>query len=183
MRSADCQPCEGVRLSEPATEAASDMAMKWLSPWLSGAIALAFGTLIVVGLTRGWFFGRVDPVEARRIDVGRAVYRANCAQCHGIQAEGQANWQSPNPDWTVPAPPHNPSGHTWHHADGLLFRIVLEGGTIYEGPGFKSAMPGFGDQLSEEQIRSVIAYLKTFWDPSQRDFQAAVSQSDPLPGG
>ncbi|MBM3946073.1 MAG: cytochrome c [SAR202 cluster bacterium] len=112
---------------------------------------------------------------------GGAVYQANCAACHGTNGQGQPGWRRQNSDGTYPAPPHDASGHTWHHGDGLLFRIVKEGGKVYETPGFKSSMPPFGDRLSDEEIRAVIAYIKTLWPPKLQASQGEAAKTDPFP--
>ena len=57
-------------------------------------------------------------------------------------------------------------GHTWHHGDGTLFRIVSQGGAIYESPdlpNYKSGMPAFGEKLTRDEIISVINYVKSLW--------------------
>ncbi len=85
------------------------------------------------------------------LEAGRGVFVANCAVCHGAGGEGQPDWHIRKDDGTLPAPPLNGEGHTWHHADGLLYRIVSQGGAIFEDPsvpGFKSAMPSFGETLT-----------------------------------
>ena len=120
----------------------------------------------------------LDPALVAR---GSAIYQANCARCHGERGEGQPNWKVSNPDGTVPPPPHDATGHTWHHADGLLYRIVHDGGKIYESGGFKSQMPAWGDTLSPDEIRAVITYLKTLWGPKERAIQAEASRDDPFP--
>ncbi|MBI4201277.1 MAG: cytochrome c, partial [Chloroflexi bacterium] len=112
---------------------------------------------------------------------GRAIYQASCARCHGLEREGAPNWQQQNPDLTYPPPPHDSTGHTWHHSDGVLYRIVRDGGKAYEGPGFKSAMPPFRDLLSPEETRAVIIYLKSLWGSKERAFQADASLKDPFP--
>jgi mono/diheme cytochrome c family protein len=119
---------------------------------------------------------RPDPAE-----LGSRVYQQSCAVCHGRAGEGQPNWQVRQPDGTYPAPPHDATGHTWHHGDGLLFRYVKYGGDSLDIPGFQSGMPAFGDQLSDEEIRAVINYLKTFWEEEQREFQARASEHNPFP--
>ena len=123
----------------------------------------------------------VQPLDPGLVGKGRSVYQTKCAQCHGIKGEGQPNWRQQNADKTYPPPPHDSTGHTWHHSDGLLYRIVRDGGKIYEDPGFKSAMPAFGDRLSDEEIRSVITYLKSLWGSQERAFQAEVSLEYPFP--
>ncbi|MSQ11651.1 MAG: cytochrome c [Dehalococcoidia bacterium] len=115
------------------------------------------------------------------VQPGRAIYAANCARCHGANGEGEPNWRRQSPDETYPAPPHDSSGHTWHHAGGLLYRVVRDGGRIFEAPGFKSAMPAFGDLLSPEETRAVIIFLKTMWGPEERAAQAEASIQDPFP--
>ncbi|MCH7712033.1 MAG: cytochrome c [Chloroflexi bacterium] len=123
----------------------------------------------------------MQPLDEGQIERGRAVYQANCAQCHGANAEGQASWLQRNLDGTLKAPAHDVTGHTWHHSDGLLFRIVRDGGMVYETTGFKSGMPGFGDRLNSEEIRAVITYLKSLWGPEERSFQKEGSLRDPFP--
>lgn len=144
---------------------------------LAGIAAwLAFGRSSSSGPASGSLVA--DPA---RIAQGGALYATNCASCHGAKGEGQANWKSSNPDGTYPPPPHDASGHTWHHADGLLFRIVRDGGTMFESAGFKSGMSAWGDRLTDEEIRAVITYLKTLWGERERTLQAEVSAADPFP--
>lgn len=151
-------------------------------------------SLALVGIGYWWFTNgpgasRVSappeslaqPLDLKEVARGLAIYQTSCAVCQGANAEGQPNWRQRNPDGTYAAPPHDSTGHTWHHGDGLLFRIVRDGGKIYEDPGFKSMMPAFGDQLSEEDIRAVITYFKSLWGPQERAFQAEVSREDPFP--
>ena len=80
------------------------------------------------------------------IEEGREVYASACAACHGAAGEGQPEWHVLKADGTLPAPPLNGDGHTWHHPDGVLYRVVSEGGQVLEDPAleFKSAMPAFG---------------------------------------
>ena len=121
---------------------------------------------------------------------GREVFRANCAACHGVDAAGQPDWHISNPDGTLPPPPLNGDGHTWHHGDGLLYRVVKLGGQQFEDPrfpDFKSAMPAFGDQLTHEEIIEVLTYIKSLWEGktsrglSIQEAQALASEVDPFP--
>ena len=65
---------------------------------------------------------------------GRSLFAANCAACHGASGEGQPDWYISKPDGTLPAPPLNGDGHTWHHADGFLCQVVDESGKFREVP-------------------------------------------------
>ena len=139
------------------------------------------GLLLVVGESGPNPDVATAPLDPQLVAQRQAVYGANCAACHGQRGEGDPNWRQQNADDTYPPPPHDASGHTWHHGDGLLYRIIRDGGKSYESPGFKSAMPAFTDKLSPEEIRWVITYLKTLWGPEERAFQAEVSLQDPFP--
>ena len=121
---------------------------------------------------------------------GQEIFAATCAACHGADGLGQPDWHIPKEDGTLPAPPLNGDGHTWHHGDGLLYRIVSEGGAFLEVPSvpnFESRMPAFREQLIHDELVAVITYIKTFWiDKTSRglsilESQALVSENDPFP--
>jgi len=110
--------------------------------------------------------------DADTLALGEQVYDAECASCHGADGEGQFPDAPMQPDETgrIGAPPHDGTGHTWHHDDDLLIRYVIEGGQA--PPDQFYPMPGFEEKLSDEEITAVIAYIKTMWSPQQRMVQA-----------
>lgn len=108
---------------------------------------------------------------------GEGTYRDHCASCHGTDLEGQPNWRQPLPDGGFPAPPHDADGHTWHHPDQLLFEITKRGGQALAPPGFKSNMPGFGDQLTDRYIRAVLAFIKSRWPEEIRQRQLEIARA------
>lgn len=115
--------------------------------------------------------------DAAQLALGRQVYEANCASCHGLHGEGTvADWKQPNQDGSFPPPPHDDTGHTWHHSDAQLYGIVANGGAMPN-----SAMPAFNDILSHEEIVTTLEYIKTFWSKETRTAQAQVSQEQPYP--
>ncbi len=107
--------------------------------------------------------------------MGQRFYDLACASCHGKNLEGQPNWQSPLPAGGLPAPPHDESGHTWHHPDEILFRITKLGGAAEAPAGFKSNMPAFSGVLTDEQIWATLAYIKSRWPESIQRRQADAS--------
>ena len=141
-------------------------------------ILLAFGVSLPGSERDTLPFGLSGRSEA---ELGANVYRTNCAACHGPSGEGQPNWQQRGPNGVLPAPPHDSTGHTWHHADGLLYRIIRDGGAQFEGPTTPSGMPAFGELLDDGEIRAVIVHLKSRWGDEERAFQSQVSEADPLP--
>jgi mono/diheme cytochrome c family protein len=121
------------------------------------------------------------PIEARLVELGGPVYAANCAVCHGARGEGTPNWQTRGADGALPPPPHDSTGHTWHHGDGLLFRIVRDGCATYQVGPEPCGMPAFGADLSDEEVRAVIEFMRTWWGPEERAFQEEVTLNDPFP--
>ena len=57
----------------------------------------------------------LKPNEPAVVALGEQVYAQNCAACHGAKLEGQANWRQRGFNGYMPAPPHDETGHTWHH--------------------------------------------------------------------
>ncbi len=98
------------------------------------------------------------------VALGANVYEANCASCHGANLEGQANWRSPGEDGRLPAPPHDETGHTWHHDGGTLFQLTKYGvGALINDPDYASNMPIYDGVLSDEEIIAVLSYIKSTW--------------------
>ncbi len=117
-----------------------------------------------------------DEFEGRDLVRGEQLYSQNCASCHGENLEGQPDWRAPTPDGVLPAPPHDVSGHTWHHDTTLLLEYTRLGGqAALEARGvanFTSGMPAFGDVLSDEEIMDILAFIRSSWPAHARDVQA-----------
>ena len=143
-----------------------------IRPWL----ILGFVGVMLIVIANAIFsrppsISSANPNNPQAVALGRGVYVQHCASCHGGNLEGQPNWQTPNPDGTMPAPPHDPSGHTWHHTDESLFTTVKYGSQATSPPGYPASMPGFGSVLSDDEIYAVLAYIKSTWPPEVQQLQ------------
>lgn len=131
--------------------------VRWLL--LGGAFALA-------GCAGGAPEAGIDPSDAGLVARGETVYRQHCAACHGVDLKGQPEWRRRLPNGRLPAPPHDESGHTWHHANAELFAMTRNGMVPPLAPaGYESDMPAYADVLSDDDIRAVLAYIQSTWPP------------------
>lgn len=118
---------------------------------------------------------RIDAGDPELVVLGRKVYRDYCAACHGTDREGEPDWKKRKANGTMPAPPHDETGHTWHHPDGMLFTMTKMGGQVVAPAGYKSGMPGFMDVLSDREIVASLAFIKSYWPAKIRKRQERIS--------
>jgi mono/diheme cytochrome c family protein len=97
------------------------------------------------------------------VTLGEMLYQNHCARCHGRNLEGQVNWHKRDQDGYLPAPPHDETGHTWHHADMLLFEMTKYGIKALAGGDYKTKMPIYEGLLSDDDIVAILSYIKSQW--------------------
>ncbi len=129
-----------------------------------GLVALlAAGGAVAYGA--GYFGGAagLDPGDRDKVALGARVYAENCAACHGANLEGQPDWRQRLPNGRLPAPPHDATGHTWHHPDDQLFALTKYGPAALAGGGYQSDMPAYEGILTDAEIWAVLSYIKSRW--------------------
>jgi len=155
------------------------------------ALVMAWAAVLVAAVAAGgWILWREAPsdgapasiagvlADPARLREGEVIYRQHCAACHGGQLEGQPNWRQRNAAGRLPAPPHDDSGHTWHHPDAMLFEITRNGmKPPIAPPDYESDMPGFAASLDDAQIWSVLGFIASRWSPREREHQARVTRA------
>ena len=128
-------------------------------------VACCFGSGAIAG----------HELHDRDLTNGQTLYTEQCASCHGANLEGQPDWRSPDEDGVLPAPPHDETGHTWHHDNQLLFEYTRLGGeealAARGVTGFQSGMPGFGEALSDNDIWDVLGYIRSTWPDRVQEIQ------------
>lgn len=139
-----------------------------LGRWLSASQTAVFNDVVIPA---------VPKLSGESIAKGATLYATYCAQCHGANLNGTPNWKERLADGSLPPPPHDSSGHTWHHSDKVLLEIIRKGGD----PDANSKMPAFGDKLSDEDITAILDFFKSTWGEKEREYQWGVTATSQEP--
>ena len=168
------------------TDTAPELTRTWAERWLRartlvvGALVAFAGAGIVLANAAGidGTLTRLADDDLAVVARGEVLYAEQCASCHGANLEGQPNWRQRDANGLLPAPPHDETGHTWHHADDLLFEITKYGpGVVIGDDTYRSAMPAYASVLSDEEIVAVLSYIKSRWPEKERTWQEDVNRS------
>lgn len=135
------------------------------------AIAAAF---LLLGRSGPSAQGLLQPDDEAVVAQGSRLYGQHCASCHGARLEGQPDWRQRGLDGLLPAPPHDASGHTWHHASAHLIELTRFGPQRFAGPDYRSAMPAYEGTLSVAEIAAVLSFIKSTWPPEVRRRHDAI---------
>ena len=104
------------------------------------------GILFVALATSAW--SQSEPV------VGKEVYDRLCVSCHGPTGRGGRM------AGMLPVPPRNlaDASYMQGRTQDQLFTVIKDGSAAL---GLSDAMPGFGNQLNDQEIRDTVAYVQT----------------------
>jgi len=87
---------------------------------------------------------------------GKEIYKAQCLKCHGTEGKGDG------PTATMLKLPKvgnlSDKKSMQQYSDEDLFKIITEGGSAF---GKSKVMPSYKNKLSEDEIRSLVEFLKT----------------------
>lgn len=149
---------------------------------LLGALIVVLGLGAIAGLVVSREDGvRLKPEDQEVVSLGKEIYDNYCALCHGKNLEGQPDWRRPGPDGRFPAPPHDDSGHTWHHPDKVLFEMVKFGPQKFAGRNYQSNMPPFENVLDDKEILAVLSFIKSRWSKTVRRRHSRIDEASREP--
>ena len=116
------------------------------------------------------------PNDASLVSLGQKIYLQNCASCHGVKLEGQKNWQTRDDEGYLLAPPHDETGHTWHHTDEYLFLMTKYGIEKIIGKKYPNNMPAYEDILSDKEIIAVLSFIKSSWQKKIQEIHNNINR-------
>ncbi len=144
---------------------------------LAVLLVTALISLLLIGSARDVLSGEKSASAKQVVAVGQAIYVKQCARCHGDDLQGQPNFRQRLPNGKMPAPAHDETGHTWHHADWQLFEITKTGRQPFRPPEYKTDMPAYKDILTDEEIWAVLASIKNSWPVNIQERQSEFSRT------
>lgn len=153
----------------------------------AGRLVAMLGFAAFAGVAFAWASGEQDPNrlapdDGEVVNLGETLYSAQCASCHGKQLEGEPNWRMRDKDGYLPAPPHDETGHTWHHSDAQLIKLTKYGLSGLIGGEYKTRMPAYEGVLSDPEIIAVLSFIKSRWPADIRErhdqLNAAATSKD-----
>ncbi|MEX0301709.1 MAG: cytochrome c [Leisingera sp.] len=136
--------------------------MKWMIGGIAAAVLLGGGLYWLAG-AEARAIGILPYQDPAAVAAGEVIYQDYCASCHGADLQGEVDWQVRDAEGYLPAPPHDESGHTWHHPDAQLLAITKFGVAQLVGNGYRSRMEGYEGLLSEAEMVAALAYIKSRW--------------------
>ncbi|MCB8981385.1 MAG: copper resistance protein CopC [Ardenticatenaceae bacterium] len=148
-----------VRAAKNEGQLVALLAISLVCFWLGGSQLYTFFT---VEYTPAKFATNPILPDVESIAIGQALFNENCVPCHGPEGRGNG----PTAQTLSPPPADFAAGHTAIHTDGDLYYWILQG--IED-----TAMPAFGDQLTEEQAWHLVNYVRHL---SVREDTATASQ-------
>ena len=105
---------------------------------------------------------------------GKAAYERLCLTCHGADGRGGRMARM------LPVPPRDLADPTYMESRSAehLFVVIKDGSAA---AGLSNAMPGFGGQLDDQEIRNTVAYLQTLAEaqlaaPSQEETETPAAE-------
>lgn len=119
-----------------------------------------------------------DPVSVAH---GARLFEERCAQCHGPQAQGHPDWQTPSDGSFAAAPPLNGTGNDWKRSRAELAVIIKNG--VRRKTDNADIMPAWKGRLNDSDVEDVINWMQSLWPPDVYQAWSKAQGAAPAPKG
>ena len=99
-----------------------------------------------------------EPASVAR---GAALYEQHCTLCHGPQAQGHPDWQTPSDGAFAAAPPLNGTGNDWKRTRVELAAVIKNG--VRRKSDKTEVMPAWKGRLGDRDIEDVLNWMQSLW--------------------
>lgn len=99
--------------------------------------------------------------EPASLTRGAALFDQHCALCHGPQAQGHPDWQTPSNGSFAAAPPLDGTGNDWKRNRAELAAAIQNG--IKRKSDNEMVMPAWKGRLKDQDVEDVINWLQSLW--------------------
>ncbi len=114
--------------------------------------------------------------DTTRIARGAKVFEENCAQCHGPQAQGHPDWQTPGDGSFAAAPPLDGSGTEHTRTKSQLLNVIKHGAR----KNGVDIMPAWQGRLSNQDMEDAITWFQSLWPPEVYNEWHKISGAEPV---
>ena len=97
------------------------------------------------------------PSNSATLDAARALYRNDCAKCHGINGDGK---RPPGSMYSYNVQPTN-------FTNGKIIDAMSDGEIFWKITNGRKPMPSFKNRLTDEQRWQLVNLLRTFAHPKK----------------
>jgi mono/diheme cytochrome c family protein len=115
-------------------------------------LSVCAGCLLFAGAARGQSLEDVERFTDGDAARGAPLYKRYCSGCHGVDGRGGAHTFMPHIQNLTS------KDYIEFLPDGYLFTVIAEGG---QAVGKSSMMPAWGATLSEQDIKDIIAHIRS----------------------
>jgi len=112
-----------------------------------------------------------------RIARGAKIFEENCAQCHGPQAQGHPDWQTPSDGTFAAAPPLDGSGNEHKRTRSELLNVIRNGAR----KNGLEVMPAWQRRLSNQEMEDVVTWFQSLWPPEVYKEWHSANSANPSP--
>lgn len=139
--------------------------------WAAGGAALGLTTLLLVSWSR---VGAASDPD-RDVQAGRALFATHCATCHGEGGRGDGASAAA----FATRPSDLADGRLMNGLpDEFLVSVITHGGPAQ---GLAPTMPPFDRTLSADQVRRLVAFVRTLAKPEHRGGPASLARPSRAP--
>lgn len=119
-----------------------------------------------------------DPASVAR---GAQLFGERCAECHGPQAQGHPDWQTPSDGSFAAAPPLNGTGNDWKLTRAQIATIIKNG--VRRKTDNVDIMPAWKGRLNDSDVEDVINWMQSLWPADVYQAWSKAQGAAPAPKG